>query len=1042
MRALVRAGRARGSRCGAVRAAASSGGALSRAWSRLVVARARELRVLVGSYWSGSVEVLVGGKSLERGMQGGGKTFDDRGPLPPGWKTRMQNLPFYYNRAENLDSWNRPKFEAGSGPSAPSTTSDDLGPLPPGWKSRMQDRPFYYNRAEGLTSWNRPKFEDGSGPSAPSTAEPSPGQRNRREPQPVARGQVKLLAEPDVEAQMPPRETLAVSVSAAVPSKRTEQGPARTYTLHVKTFGALAKHLNRTDEVEIRLSKDETLRSIKTQVKIQLLKKLETGDAVQDKKTQQDLAEDHQRIYVAGSKLDSRTTVKDIIEKQMAAERAELAKIDSIGGLKEELKRYGAHSQEFIDRTDDMKTKDQKEKLIGEILNCRLGRGIEAAVDTPANLLGCHQGSCVEWSCCCLLFSLGVVMISSLVAIGSLVLYAPEDVKQFQHYLFIGAFFGVIGSCSMVLFIAQQLPRYTEKRGVWWNDEKLDRLHRETWIWSFSLNGKGAYLKVVIAFWLSTIKFAQLFTLTYEPEAISGLPKWAITVGEYTLFNFEKLLENENSTANVAIGDVAALGQENNLTQAATQALLQGYDTVTGFVTGEDAYQNYFILYSCICAAVLFLVCACWGCLNGRGSESMERKATMIVGTIQGFVAIPIYTHLLAGLDCTYEETGHGPYLNESGFRWDGATDAFGFSSDAQLQAGMLGDQTVERDVGLISEEQAKASCYGEWGPPSEIENWTAFNYMIFGMVAICIFHWPVTLFLMAKNDSERDDNEAVALIVDAVIRHSRLAGREITPQDPQLDGYEDIYEANKKCCKARQRKKGYENKKIVYVPGSAAYDFYQQVLKKQEVAGKTIIVPAMNRVEVRKYAIDHNVPQKVIDAIDHRHAFFWQVRDLDNAEDGVKGPRKRPREAAINFGMEIAIVVISALLSGNGTVSGVFFGSQCTWTDGDHMLAKEFDFVCGQLLTEGQCTENGQLIEEGEVDRCVWADRPLTVMEAKLACLACLHLMMAYYFWCENILAETFACAPTLAAAVSLLLPGLNACLRLLQQSNHSTLR
>jgi len=41
-----------------------------------------------------------------------GQTFDDQGPLPPGWKTRMdpvKNRRCYYNRSTNQTQWTRPK---------------------------------------------------------------------------------------------------------------------------------------------------------------------------------------------------------------------------------------------------------------------------------------------------------------------------------------------------------------------------------------------------------------------------------------------------------------------------------------------------------------------------------------------------------------------------------------------------------------------------------------------------------------------------------------------------------------------------------------------------------------------------------------------------------------------------------------------------------------------------------------------------------------------------------------------------------------------
>ena len=43
-----------------------------------------------------------------------GQTFDKKGELPPGWKTKVdpaKKRRFYYNRDKNVTSWHRPKPE-------------------------------------------------------------------------------------------------------------------------------------------------------------------------------------------------------------------------------------------------------------------------------------------------------------------------------------------------------------------------------------------------------------------------------------------------------------------------------------------------------------------------------------------------------------------------------------------------------------------------------------------------------------------------------------------------------------------------------------------------------------------------------------------------------------------------------------------------------------------------------------------------------------------------------------------------------------------
>lgn len=81
--------------------------------------------------------------------------------------------------------------------------------------------------------------------------------------------------------------------------------------------------------------------------------------------------------------------------------------------------------------------------------------------------------------------------------------------------------------------------------------------------------------------------------------------------------------------------------------------------------------------------------------------------------------------------------------------------------------------------------------------------------------------------------------------------------------------------------------------------------------------------------------------------------------------------------------------------------------------------------------------SDDGRLIDEPEADVCVWTERPLTVMEAKLGCLAVLHLMMAMFFWCDIMIAgDSLLPSPVLSLMA---LTNVYACL---QQSDHPTLR
>ena len=322
------------------------------------------------------------------------------------------------------------------------------------------------------------------------------------------------------------------------------------------------------------------------------------------------------------------------------------------------------------------------------------------------------------------------------------------------------------------------------------------------------------------------------------------------------MFKFDDLLKDQNSTANLAIGDALSLGSGNNYTDGATELLGQGIGKVTGYFSDEDSYQNmtFFYLGICIVMVILIVVCFGGGCLEGRGKESWQNLAIGLVGFIANFATLPLYDHLLSGLDCTFEKTGHGEFGNESGFMWDGATDAFG-KCTGNPHHNMINTDGSERllvveggveGAGLVTSAgwtgdnrdwiaNSKENCYGKWADWTDFDNWTAFNYMIFGMIGVCMFQWPITMYLMLRPDSERDDVQAVNLIVDAIIRAKKLDGRKMTntPTVPAVgkeagtprglannfeDKYESREEGKKRCCSEVKPREGYKDAKIEYV--------------------------------------------------------------------------------------------------------------------------------------------------------------------------------------------------------------------------------
>ena len=204
-----------------------------------------------------------------------------------------------------------------------------------------------------------------------------------------------------------------------------------------------------------------------------------------------------------------------------------------------------------------------------------------------------------------------------------------------------------------------------------------------------------------------------------------------------------------------------------------------------------------------------------------------------------------------------------------------------------------------------------------------------------------------------------------------------------------------------------------------------------------------------MNRLRLRQYAVDSGVSPDQIDLIDHRKALWHKIlrgtKDLDSPILGIKGPKKRPREAAVNFGMEVAIVVISALFSGSGEIPGdVAIGDHCAdplksssvesrtgAPDEVGRLLGEypnfFSDMCGNLLTKEDCDgAAGKMYDStdalADAGVCVWGARPLSVMETKLVMLGFVHLLMALYFWCVPTCLCASACLPACCyACVSL---------------------
>jgi hypothetical protein len=173
--------------------------------------------------------------------------------------------------------------------------------------------------------------------------------------------------------------------------------------------------------------------------------------------------------------------------------------------------------QELCDRWNDhwkasslSRTNSKGQDVLEMLLNTRL---------RPSWLPGPVQrsGSYLEWCLFCLCSLAALVFTVLLVVMGIRVTTIDSwQLPPGTHGLLVGSFFGVIAAGSMVFCLCFLVPRYTEKRGVRGSNAQMDALASETWIWSFTVNGLGAWIKVlVLELGLAWLKFSQLFALTY-----------------------------------------------------------------------------------------------------------------------------------------------------------------------------------------------------------------------------------------------------------------------------------------------------------------------------------------------------------------------------------------------------------------------------------------------------------------------------------------------------------------------------------------------
>jgi hypothetical protein len=378
---------------------------------------------------------------------------------------------------------------------------------------------------------------------------------------------------------------------------------------------------------------------------------------------------------------------------------------------------------------------------------------------------------------------------------------------------------------------------------------------------------------------------------------VSELPTVIVEIGDVVLIDLEDLAQRRAQTNASLVGFAnRAVGLNGNVTGTASAFIDGAIASTLSFVSNENAFVNKTFIFLGTCALMLLLItiAKCGGCLEQGGSSEMAHNVTvMVITLVTGFVQIPLYTHLLAGLDCTFQSSGMGAHGSLSGFEWDFAAEVFGKDDKASSHK--------ERE------------CYGAWGDPDGDGNWTAFNFMVFGMIGICAFHWPVVLFMMVRPDSERDDDTAVLMLVDEIVCTKQLAGRALHGRGGALHhGWQSPYEGTKCCMSFRNKRAMRERLRVVYESGSAAQQEYDKLIKTPKPprrnlppevpqaaarfvqvlpAGDRFIAPTKNRLELRDYAVRVcRVPPATVRLIDHRKS-CGRIRDLDSPALGTCVP-------------------------------------------------------------------------------------------------------------------------------------------------------
>lgn len=507
------------------------------------------------------------------------------------------------------------------------------------------------------------------------------------------------------------------------------------------------------------------------------------------------------------------------------------------------------------------------------------------------------NSGCLATASCVVCFALGLVAVGVYLMLMVVVVSFADQRGRSQVTMLIVSFFGVLAFGSAAMCILLLVPRFTGTLGIKYLRYKPQRrlLQQEAWVWSMNLRGNCLVKLVHVVQSLSKVwvKAAQLMALTYDPVTIDELPEVYVQIGSVVLFDTEVLLREQALNASVP-GTFVDYGEYSDTIQNSTAAAtvtdaVANFAHVTG---GPQAYRNKFYFWgsACVLVSVLVTCSQCLGVLEGRWGPTAEKIAVAMLDFFIEFAYIPMYHHMLTALDCTRVRPTDQQLKNAE-------------------EAGVALNQTWLWDADP-EQECFAGEAFGWQGTPGHL------FYFIFGMIAICLMQWPTAFFLMVRPDSHADPNK---FKIWDLIRASQAWQQELSDLDIPLLCHSQGNRRGKpflmRECRATKQQGG-SGWLADWLRGEGAVN--ESRLHKREVAmfKKKLERPAnaLRHMASEQYSVEW----AEIKEVDRDGCCSDQP---DNHSIGISAIRLRPRELALAFMLEAAVVTISVLMSANGFV-------------------------------------------------------------------------------------------------------------------------